>query len=111
IGHLTGRKINRRAPCDLDLEAIFGRAAETGTFLEINGQPHRLDPRDAPPPARAAAEAGARIVLSSDAHSAGGLDYLDLALSQARRAWLTAAQVVNTRPWGEVQAVVKRGAT
>ena len=106
IGHLTGRKINRRAPCDLDLEAIFGRAAETGTFLEINGQPDRLDLRDTH--ARAAAEAGARIVLSSDAHSTGGLDYLDLALSQARRAWLTAAQVVNARPWGEVQGMMKR---
>ena len=101
IGHPTGRKINRRAPCDIDLELIFERAAATGTCLEINGQPDRLDLRDAH--ARAAAEAGVPIVVSSDAHSTGALDYLDLAVSQARRAWLSAAQVVNTRPWAEVK--------
>ncbi len=106
IGHLTGRKIGRRAPCDLDLETIFARAAETGTFLEINGQPDRLDLRDAH--ARAAAEAGVRIVLSSDAHSPAALDYLELSVAQARRAWLTAANVVNTRSWREVQKLMKR---
>ena len=71
-----------------------------GNSLEINGQPDRLDLRDTH--ARLAAEAGVHIVVSSDAHSVGGLDYLDLAVSQARRAWLTAAQVVNTRPWAEL---------
>jgi len=100
IGHPTGRKIGRRAPYDVDLEAIFARAGETGTALEINGQPDRLDLKDTQ--ARLAAESGVRIVVSSDAHSAGGLGYLDLAVSQARRAWLTAAQVVNTRPWAEI---------
>jgi DNA polymerase (family 10) len=97
IGHPTGRKIGRRAPYDVDLEAIFDRAAETGTCLEINGQPDRLDLRDAH--ARAADRKGVRIVVSSDAHSVAGLGFLDLAVYQARRAWLTAAQVANTRPW------------
>jgi DNA polymerase (family 10) len=106
IGHLTGRKIGRRAPCDLDLEAIFVRAAETGTFLEINGQPDRIDLRDVH--ARAAAEAGVRIVLSSDAHSPAALDYLELSLAQARRAWLTADNVVNTRSWRDVERAMKR---
>ena len=106
IGHPTGRKINRRAPCDVDLELIFERAAATGTCLEINGQPDRLDLRDSH--ARAAADAGVRIILSSDAHSTGALDYVDFAVAQARRAWLTAAQVVNTRPWPEVRQLMGR---
>jgi DNA polymerase (family X) len=100
IGHPTGRKIGRRSPYDVDLEQIFARAAETGTALEINGQPDRLDLRDTH--ARLAAESGVRVVVSSDAHSVRGLGYLDLAVSQARRAWLTAAQVVNTRPWADL---------
>jgi DNA polymerase (family 10) len=97
IGHPTGRKIGRRAPYELDLETIFARAVETGTHLEINGQPDRLDLRDAH--ARAAAAAGASIIVSSDAHSTGALAYLDLAVCQARRAWLSAGQVANTQPW------------
>jgi DNA polymerase (family 10) len=100
IGHPTGRKIGRRAPYQLDLEAVFERAAGTGTALEINGQPDRLDLRDAH--ARFAAQAGVPIVVSSDGHSAGGLRFLDLAVSQARRAWLSAEQVLNTRPWSEL---------
>lgn len=106
IGHPTGRRINRRPPYELDFEAVVARAVETGTFLEINGQPDRLDLSDSH--ARLAAEAGVGIVLSSDAHSVGALDYLDLAVSQARRGWLTAANVVNARPWAEVRALRKR---
>jgi DNA polymerase (family 10) len=97
IGHPTGRKIGRRAPYEVDFETVVARAVETGTCLEINGQPDRLDLRDTY--ARLAAEAGAMIVLSSDAHSVGALDYMDLAVSQARRGWLTAANIANARPW------------
>jgi DNA polymerase (family 10) len=79
---------------------------ETGTCLEINGQPDRLDLRDAH--ARLAVELGVRIVLSSDAHSAAAVRYLDLAVTQARRAWLRAADVVNARPWPEVQELMRR---
>jgi DNA polymerase (family 10) len=106
IGHLTGRRIGRRAAGDLDLEAIVARAAETGTCLELNGQPERLDLRDVH--ARLAAEAGVPLVLSSDAHSTAGLGFLELALGQARRAWLTRAALVNTRPWDEVRAMIAR---
>jgi DNA polymerase (family 10) len=106
IGYLTGRKINRRTASDVDLEAILLRAAETGTFLEINGQPDRLDLRDTH--ARLAAEGGVGIVLSSDAHSAAALDYMELAVAQARRAWLTRAQVVNTRAWPRIEAMIAR---
>ncbi len=106
IGHLTGRKLGRRAPYDVDLEAVFERAALTDTCLEINGQPDRLDLRDVH--ARAAAAAGVSILVSSDAHSVGALAYSRLAVSQARRAWLAPANVMNTRPWRDVQRLRSR---
>lgn len=106
IGHLTGRKLGQRAPYDVDLDAVFERAAGTGTCLEINGQPDRLDLRDAH--ARAAAAVGVSILVSSDAHSVGALAYSQLAVSQARRAWLTSTNVMNTRPWREVQMLRSR---
>jgi DNA polymerase (family 10) len=105
IGHPTGRKINRRDPYDLDFEAVAAKAAETGTFLEINAQPDRLDLSDTN--ARAAAEAGVGIVVSTDAHRTWELANLQLGVAQARRAWLTGKQVVNTRAWPEVRAMLK----
>jgi DNA polymerase (family 10) len=106
IGHPTGRKINRRPPYELDFERVCEVAVETGTFLEINAQPDRLDLTDTL--ARAAAEAGVRIVVSTDAHRLHELDNLELGVAQARRGWLTAAQVVNTRSWAEVKKLMKR---
>ena len=105
IGHPTGRKINKRAPYELDLDAVFAAAVETGTFLEINSQPDRLDLRDVH--ARAAAEAGVGIVVSTDAHRLHELANLELGVFQARRGWLTAEHVVNTRPWREVRKLLK----
>ncbi len=101
IGHLTGRKLNRRAPMDVDLERVFAGAVETGTALEINSQPDRLDLRDAD--ARLAGERGVRITVSTDAHSTTALGYMALGIGQARRAWLIKEQVVNTRPWSKVK--------
>jgi DNA polymerase (family 10) len=101
IGHLTGRKINKRGPMDIDLERVFEKAVETGTAVEINSQPDRLDLRDAD--ARLAGERGVRIVVSTDAHSIGALGYATLGIGQARRAWLTKDQIVNTRPWSKVK--------
>ncbi len=101
LGHLTGRKINTRAPMDVDLERVFGRAVEAGTVLEINSQPDRLDLRDAD--ARLAGEGGVRIAVTTDAHSVAALGYVTLGIGQARRAWLTREQVVNTRPWSKVK--------
>jgi len=106
IGHPTGRKINRRAPYDVDFERVLDGALRTGTFLEINAQPDRLDLTDTH--ARAAAEAGVRIVISTDAHRVGELANLELGVAQARRGWLNAEQVVNTRSWREVQRLMKR---
>jgi DNA polymerase (family X) len=106
IGHLTGRKLNRRGPADIDFERVVEKALETGTFLEINAQPDRLDLRDAH--ARYAGEAGVPIVISSDAHEVGALANLEFGVAQARRGWLGPEQIVNTRPWGEVKRMLKR---
>jgi DNA polymerase (family X) len=106
IGHLTGRKLNRRGPADVDLERVVEKALETGTFLEINAQPDRLDLRDAH--ARLAGEAGVKIVISSDAHQVSALSNLEFGVAQARRAWLGPEQILNTRPWGEVKKLLKR---
>jgi DNA polymerase (family 10) len=105
IGHPTGRKINRRAPYDLDWERVLERAVATGTFLEINAQPDRLDLTDTH--ARAAAEAGVGIVISTDAHRVHELGNLELGVAQARRGWIVPEQVVNTRPWPDVRRMLK----
>ena len=106
IGHLTGRKLNRREPADIDLERVVEKALETGTFLEINAQPDRLDLRDAH--ARLAGEAGVKIVISSDSHELPALSNLEFGVAQARRAWLGPDQILNTRPWGEVKKLLKK---
>jgi DNA polymerase (family 10) len=106
IGHLTGRKLNRREPMEIDLERVVEKALETGTFLEINSQPDRLDLRDVD--ARLAGEAGVKIVVSSDAHQIAALDYVDFGVSQARRAWLTADQIANTRTWAQLKKLMKK---
>lgn len=105
IGHLTSRKIGKRGPSGIDVERVVEGALATGTFLEINSQPDRLDLRDAN--ARLAGEAGLTLVISSDAHSTGALGYLELGVGQARRAWLTRAQILNTRPWTEIEQLRK----
>jgi DNA polymerase (family 10) len=105
IGHLTGRKLNRRPPADVNVERVIEKAVETGTFLEINSQPDRLDLRDAH--ARAAGEAGVPIVVSSDAHRIEALGYVELGIAQARRAWLTKDQLLNTRPWPSIERMLK----
>jgi DNA polymerase (family 10) len=102
IGHLTGRKLNRRAGADLDIEQVVTRAVETATALEINSQPDRLDMRDVH--ARLAGEAGVLVPVTTDAHSTRALGYRELGVAQARRAWLTKEQVLNTRAWREIAA-------
>ncbi|MEI7760903.1 MAG: DNA polymerase/3'-5' exonuclease PolX [Thermoleophilia bacterium] len=101
IGHLTGRLISRRPGAELDIERVISRAAETGTALEINSQPNRLDMRDVH--ARLAGEAGVSIPVTTDAHSIGSFAYAELGIGQARRAWLTKDHVLNTRPWAEIR--------
>ena len=101
IGHLTGRRISRRHGADLDIARVIERAVETGTALEINSQPDRLDMRDSH--ARLAGDAGVLIPVNTDAHAVESLGYAELGIGQARRAWLTREQVLNTRPWVEIE--------
>jgi DNA polymerase (family X) len=108
IGHPTGRMIGRREPYALNVDRVIEKAVETGTFLEINANPNRRDLNDVY--ARAAAEAGATIVIDSDAHGADTLvRNMRYGVATARRAWLTAAHVANTRPWNELARLRKRG--
>ena len=108
IGHPTGRMIGSREPYALDIDRVIAKAVETGTFLEINANPHRRDLNDVY--ARAAADAGATIVIDSDAHGADTLRRnMRYGVATARRAWLTAGQVANTRPWDELARLRKRG--
>lgn len=107
IGHPTGRLIGRRDPYDVDVEALVEAAARTGTFLEINGNPNRRDLSEVY--ARLAAEAGARLVIDSDAHGTDTLANVRYGVATARRAWLTAADVANTLQWPELSRARKRG--
>jgi DNA polymerase (family 10) len=104
IGHLTGRLIGRREPYRIDVEAVAEAAARTGTMLEINGNPNRRDLSEHH--ARLAAEAGVTIVLTTDAHGVDTLDNMAYAVATARRAWLTAADVANTRGWREFKRLL-----
>jgi DNA polymerase (family 10) len=101
IGHLTGRRILTRPGAEVNIERVVEHAVETGTALEINSQPDRLDMRDAH--ARLAGEAGVSIPITTDAHSTGALAYAELGVGLARRAWLTKEQVLNTRSWRDVE--------
>ena len=106
IGHLTGRKLSRRPPMDVAIERVVEKALETGTFLEINSQPDRLDLCDVH--ARLAGEAGVPVVVSSDAHEVPALDYVEFGVAQARRAWLGAEQIANTRTWAQLKKLMKK---
>jgi DNA polymerase (family X) len=106
IGHLTNRKIGKRPPAPIDVERVIEKALETGTFLEINSQPDRLDLTDVH--ARAAREAGLKLVIDSDGHELGALDFVELGVGQARRAWLTKDDVVNTRTWKQIEKLRKK---
>jgi DNA polymerase (family X) len=106
IGHLTGRLIGRREPYGIDVEAIAEAAARTGTTIEVNGNPNRRDLSDLH--ARLAVEAGVKIVLNTDAHGVDTLDNMTYAVATARRAWLTAADVANTRGWADFKKLRKR---
>ncbi|MEX0993825.1 MAG: DNA polymerase/3'-5' exonuclease PolX [Solirubrobacterales bacterium] len=106
IGHPTGRLLLRREPYRLDIERLVEHAATTGTMLEINANPNRRDLSDLQ--ARLAAEAGAILAISSDAHRTETLDVMRYGIATARRAWLGPAQIANTRSWRELSKLRKR---
>jgi DNA polymerase (family 10) len=103
IGHPTGRKLLRRAPADLDLDAVLAAAAETGTVLEVDGAYERLD-LDAEHVQRAI-ELGIHICIDSDAHRVVDLAGIEYGVLTARRGWAQREHVINCWPWAEVAAL------
>ena len=100
IGHLTGRLIGKREPYEIDVEAVAAAAAEHRTLIEINGNPNRRDLSEAH--ARLARDAGVKIVVNTDAHGVDTLANMQYGIATARRAWLTKADVANTRTWKQL---------
>ncbi len=106
LAHPTGRLINQRAAYDVDLERLLEGARERGCFLELNAHPERLDLDDRS--CQLAKAAGVKIAISTDAHSAGDLDYMRLGVGQARRGWLEPADVINTRKLSALRKLFDR---
>jgi DNA polymerase (family 10) len=106
MAHPTGRRIGGREAYEMDLERVMQAALERGCFLEINAQPERLDLNDIY--ARRAKEMGLKLAISTDAHHVGGLAYMRFGVAQARRGWLEAEDVLNTRSWENLRVLLKR---
>ena len=96
IGHLTGRLLGRREAYDVDVEAVLKAAARTGTALELNANPLRLDITDQV--CRRAKEVGAKVVINTDAHSIEDLSLMRFGIATAQRGWLEKSDILNTRP-------------
>ena len=107
IGHPTARRLRKRPPVDVDFAELFRACAETGTALEVNSHPERLDlPADH---IRAARDAGVMFAIDSDAHSTANLGYLPYGVGQAQRGWLTAEHVINSWPLARLQEFLRKG--
>lgn len=106
IGHPTGRLLGRRDPYEIDMEQVIEMAAKTGTALEINSSPDRLDMNDIY--ARWAREAGVKVVINTDAHSLEEMDNMQLGVNVGRRAWLEKKDVLNTWTGEELLAYLRR---
>jgi DNA polymerase (family 10) len=109
IGHLSGRKIERRRPYAFDFAAVAEAAVATGTMLEINASPDRRDMNEVH--ARAAAASGIPIVINCDAHRTGGFEVARYGIATARRAWLGPDAVANCGPWSELATLRPRNRT
>ncbi len=105
LGHATGRLLLTREPYAIDIEAVIDKAAETGTVIELNCDPHRLDLdwRHC----RTAKESGVPIEIGPDAHSERSLDNVDIGVGMGRKAWLTASDVFNTRSANDIVAYAR----
>ena len=106
IGHPTGRLLGRRPPSEIDMEVVMRACGETGTAIEINANPARLDL--SADHARQACELGCMIVINTDAHSVGQLDLMPYGAHTARRAWLGPEDVMNSRPLDDLLGMLKR---
>jgi DNA polymerase (family 10) len=96
LAHPTGRLIGYREPYQVDINEMMEVAAKTGTILEINAYPERLDLNDIY--CRMAKEKGVQLAIETDAHSIEGLTFMDLGVAVARRGWLEEKEVINTLP-------------
>lgn len=103
--HPTGRVLEKRDPYNVDMDAIIATAKRTGTILEIDAHPARLDLKDEY--IRKAVNAGVKLVIDSDAHAIGELSYLEYGIGQARRGWATKDDVINTRSWQDLKKLLK----
>ncbi|MFJ8474580.1 helix-hairpin-helix domain-containing protein [Kitasatospora sp. NPDC094011] len=108
IGHLTTRRIGRRGPIDVDLDAVFAAAARTGTAIEINSSPQRLDLRDED--VLRAKRHGVRFAIDSDAHATGQLAYPRFGIGTAQRGWLTVEDVINAWTWQKLKHFLRKDA-
>ncbi len=106
VGHPTGRLIGEREPYDIDMERVISAARSVGCHLEINAQPERLDLNDMH--VHAAKQSGVKFAISTDAHSVDAFAYMRFGIDQARRGWLTAEDVINTRPLAELRRILRR---
>jgi len=106
LAHPTGRLIGRREPYQVDLDEIFKAAADHGVAMEINAQPERLDLDDVQ--ARAAHEAGVRLVISTDAHRVEELHCMRYGVDQGRRAWCEPRHVLNTLSIDKLRSALRR---
>jgi hypothetical protein len=107
LGHPTGRLIGRREGSEIDMDAVLRACVETGTVVEINAHPSRLDLSGVH--ARRAVELGCKLAINSDAHAADGMEILPYGIATARRGWLRPEDVINTRPLDEMLALLKKG--
>lgn len=107
IAHLTGRRLGEREAYELDLEEIFKTAKKTGTILEINAYPLRMDLNDIN--ARKAKENGIKLIINTDSHHTMHLEWIEFGLYVARRAWLEAEDVLNTYPLEKFLKSLRRG--
>jgi DNA polymerase (family X) len=106
IGHPTTRQIGRRPPVDADWDEVFRACARTGTALEINASPHRLDLRDED--ILRAKQFGAKFAINSDAHSVMHLDFLRYGVGTTQRGWLTAHDIINTWPLRKLKSFLHK---
>lgn len=106
IGHPTGRQIGRRPPIDIDVEAVFKAAVASGTALEVNSHPDRLDLRDEH--ARLACSMGATVSIDSDAHAIGHLAGIQYGVATAQRGWVEKTNVLNARTLRQLEQFVAR---
>jgi DNA polymerase (family 10) len=106
IAHPTGRLIGEREPYDIDIDRLVSAAKERGRFLEINAEPDRLDLDDVH--AKTAKAMGVKLAISTDAHATNTLAYMRFGVDQARRGWIEANDVINTRSLSQLRKLIKR---